>query len=448
MAVHQYIGARYVPYYYENSLDPTSTEWEPNVHYEALTVVTLPNLHSYISKKDVPDTVGSPALNANYWLDTGSDNAYIQNLQDQIDAITGTDLPAIDARIDNIVNVDLPALEAKIEKRNIIVIGNSYVNRGVCDQLMKCFDHAYTYGGDGTGFLTYIHHTTTFEDQLDTAIADTSVDKDTITDIIFVSAMGDERALYERSSAYTADLSAALAAIKTKIDANYPNVQRIVVTLAETRDIAVLGNYKYSDLFEVHRTFKSACPANGFEYIGWSGWIAMFNSTYVEADHFHPTAGVGAEVIGSWLVNAYFGNANYKTFAYNVGAACPFKYTDASTAMIIFDMTPDMVNFNIRRLDCINGAAVTLSGGDQGILDTSGMPVPPPAPAHPGSVNCVVRNIIAGANYGDQVDFLVLGITGDAGGRMTFNNSNNSKMSVMPSNRLSFDQFESFAYIP
>ena len=85
--MHQYIGARYVPYYYENSLDPTSCEWEPNVNYEPLTVVTLPNLHSYISKKFVPDTIGTPASNPTYWLDRGYDNAYVQALQDQVDIL-------------------------------------------------------------------------------------------------------------------------------------------------------------------------------------------------------------------------------------------------------------------------------------------------------------------------------------------------------------------------
>lgn len=85
--MRQYIGARYVPIYYENSLDPTSTEWEPNVTYEPLTVVTLPNNHSYISKKTVPATIGTPAQNAAYWLDSGSEDAYIQELQDQIDAL-------------------------------------------------------------------------------------------------------------------------------------------------------------------------------------------------------------------------------------------------------------------------------------------------------------------------------------------------------------------------
>lgn len=102
MSLHQYIGARYVPYYYQNSLDPTSTEWEPNVTYEALTVVTLPNQHSYISKKTVPDTIGSPALNAEYWLDQGSRDAYINSLQSQIDTINNTDLPAIDGRLDTL----------------------------------------------------------------------------------------------------------------------------------------------------------------------------------------------------------------------------------------------------------------------------------------------------------------------------------------------------------
>lgn len=434
MALHQYIGARYVPYYYENSLDPTSTEWEPNVHYEALTVVTLPNLHSYISKKDVPDTVGSPALNADYWLDTGSDNAYIQNLQDQIDAIVNTDLPALEAKID-------------ASGRNIVVIGNSYVNRGVADKLMACFDNAYTYGGDGTGFLTYVYHTSTFEDQLDTAIADASLDKDTITDIIFVSAMGDERALYERGASYTADLSAALASINAKIAANFPNIKRVAVTLAETRDIAYLGNYKYSDLFEVHRTFKTLCPANEMEYIGWSGWIAMFNALYVEADHFHPTSALGAKVIGTWLCNAYFGNANYKTWTYQAGT-CPFKYTAASTVLIVFDMTPDLVTFNIRRLDCVNGAPVTLAASDQGILDCSGMTVPPPAPSHNYSVNTGLKNIIAGANYGDQVDFFTFGLGGDTHGILTFNNSNNPKQATTGSTRYAFDQFESFNYVP
>lgn len=66
----QYIGARYVPVWYVNSVDQTAN-WEINVEYEPLTFVTTPNNHLYISKKTVPDNIGTPADNTLYWLDMG-----------------------------------------------------------------------------------------------------------------------------------------------------------------------------------------------------------------------------------------------------------------------------------------------------------------------------------------------------------------------------------------
>ena len=86
MANRQYIGARYVPKFYQNSVDG-STQWEANVGYDPLIYVTLTNGHMYISKKQVPATVGSPASNIDYWLDIGSYNGMIQQLQNQIDAL-------------------------------------------------------------------------------------------------------------------------------------------------------------------------------------------------------------------------------------------------------------------------------------------------------------------------------------------------------------------------
>lgn len=86
MATRQYIGARYVPKFYQNSVDG-SADWESNVVYDPLTYVTLSNGHMYISKKRVPATVGTPATNADYWLDIGSYNGFIEELQNQIDAL-------------------------------------------------------------------------------------------------------------------------------------------------------------------------------------------------------------------------------------------------------------------------------------------------------------------------------------------------------------------------
>lgn len=93
MAVRQYIGARYVTKIYENSLDPSSAEWEANVTYEPLTMVTYNN-SSYLSKMDVPGSVGNPAANPEYWVVTGAYNGQIAALQN--------DVARLDQKIDNI----------------------------------------------------------------------------------------------------------------------------------------------------------------------------------------------------------------------------------------------------------------------------------------------------------------------------------------------------------
>lgn len=82
----QYIGARYVVKIYENSTDPSSAEWEPHVNYEPLVMVTLNN-GSYLSKKDVPASVGNPADNPNYWAQTGFYNGQISALEHQIEVL-------------------------------------------------------------------------------------------------------------------------------------------------------------------------------------------------------------------------------------------------------------------------------------------------------------------------------------------------------------------------
>ena len=89
----QYIGARYVPLVYENTVDPSSAEWQENVNYEPMIIVTF-NLGSYMSKKYVPASVGNPAENPDYWVQMGQYNGQIAHLQSEIDAL--------DDKVDNI----------------------------------------------------------------------------------------------------------------------------------------------------------------------------------------------------------------------------------------------------------------------------------------------------------------------------------------------------------
>ena len=118
--VRQYVGARYVPKFYENSLNPLSNEWEENVSYEALTVVTYLS-DSYTAKKPVPVTVGNPRDNAEYWALTGAYNAQVEEYrQEAVAAAEKAD--AVDFKVG-----DLSDLETEV-KTDIVSAINSIEN--------------------------------------------------------------------------------------------------------------------------------------------------------------------------------------------------------------------------------------------------------------------------------------------------------------------------------
>lgn len=77
MAVRQYVGARYVPKFFEWS---GSSEWVSGVAYEALTIVTR-NGNSYTSKIPVPSNIGAPESNPDYWVSTGIYNEQVESIR-------------------------------------------------------------------------------------------------------------------------------------------------------------------------------------------------------------------------------------------------------------------------------------------------------------------------------------------------------------------------------
>ena len=472
MATRQYIGARYVPKFYQNSVDG-SAQWESNVVYEPLTYVTLTNGHMYISKKQVPATVGSPVSNIDYWLDVGSYNGFIDQLQDEIDAINNVTIPAVQADVAlkqditdnnlattdktvvgainevntavgnvntaladkqdaidnnltttdktvvgaiNELDTDVQGLADDIEdlrvvsEKNILLIGNSYIGKGVCDILVGEFDHSYRKTSDGAGFVAYTDHSVTYEDLLDDAIADTTIDKDTITDILFVSAAGDPRAFDEGESAYNNALLATLTSIETKVANNFTNCKRTMITFAEIRDIAVTGDSKYSSLFAIHRAFKLFASIGNIEYLGWCGFDSMFNANNVMTDHLHPTD-QGAKRIGAWLRNSYNGHAEYHKFT-NRNTTMNFAYTASAKAVALIELTPDYWNFQIRTVSATSGESVTLAAN--GLLldfnEFSGATIP--GPSYYDVTQCVNIN----ARDGSNIDYLILSISNDSNG--------------------------------
>lgn len=262
--------------------------------------------------------------------------------------------------------------------RNIVVIGNSYTGLGAAEPLIETFDNGYKYTSSGAGFSTYTDHAITFEDLLDDAIADTAFDNSKITDVLFISAMGDSRAYFASPTNYVSTLNTTLASIETKVQTNFPNCNHIKLTLAETRRVWGWSNNKFDTPFRVHDVFKQIPNYYGIEYIGWSGFNTIFVDALVNPNSVdHPTA-LGAKVIGDWIKTAYYGNAEY--ISKSSAGSVPFNYCANGVITALYDFTPDNVNLYLRKTTLTQGANVTLAVGGE-LINFDNFDIPCPAPA-------------------------------------------------------------------
>lgn len=144
----QYIGARYVVKIYENSTDPSSAEWQANVNYEPLVLVTY-NMGSYLSKKNVPASIGNPAENPAYWVQTGFYNGQIAELQHLVDELNTSINNEVTARenadnsLSNTISTVSNNLNTEINNRTTAVnnlslqLTNEASNRTSADSLLQ-----------------------------------------------------------------------------------------------------------------------------------------------------------------------------------------------------------------------------------------------------------------------------------------------------------------------
>ena len=152
----QYIGARYVVKVYENSQNPLSAEWEQNVNYEALTMVTY-NYGTYVSKKPVPANIGNPSENGTYWTQTGFYNGQISSLQNQINNLAEsvpTQISNAITPVQNQVNA-LSTSHMWLEGKKVHVFGDSLSEpktNGIWEQVQalvpSCTIYNHAVGGE------------------------------------------------------------------------------------------------------------------------------------------------------------------------------------------------------------------------------------------------------------------------------------------------------------
>lgn len=83
MAIREYIGARYVPKFYDDGQG--NAEWTNRVAYEPLTIV-LHEGNSYTSRQYVP--IGVDITNTKYWLETGNWNSQVESYRREVFALS------------------------------------------------------------------------------------------------------------------------------------------------------------------------------------------------------------------------------------------------------------------------------------------------------------------------------------------------------------------------
>lgn len=268
MSTRQYIGARYVPKFYQNSVDG-SAAWESNVVYEPLTWVTLTNGHIYLSRKQVPATVGIPSQNVDYWLDVGSYNGFIESLQEQIDALKMGD--------------------------KILFVGDSYgistnsSNKTIPDVAAAClkttsYDQIHRAGAGFTRDNVGVN----FKD----VISGYTGDKTKITHIYIYGGAND-------IASTTSDIISGIVECVTYCKANFANLKKIMFAAASMTFAPERHRLGVRQCYETLRT----CDRYGIEFIKNSQYI-MHNTNLSGNDNLHPNSD-GVNEIGMQLAKGF-----------------------------------------------------------------------------------------------------------------------------------------------
>ena len=288
----QYIGARYVPKFYENP-DTGDMTWKSGVGYEPLTVVKY-NDDTYTSKKPVPSNIGNPASNPIYWAKTADFNAALQALQNNVN------------ELQTIVN--------NIGKFNkVITIGDSYDNTGdwslrLQEYLNISNDNWYRNYLGGTGFhvdnSAYPGSTNGFLRMLtDVVTAMSADDKENVSDVIIMGGFNDNLH-YPDSSGVTA-IATGISDVSSYVKSNLPNAKLHVGFIGVLVDGVYSGSVTFDDLIFTQYCYMSGCFSNNVHYMN-SVKYALFDANYaselvgangfINTDGMHPNARGGRHI--------------------------------------------------------------------------------------------------------------------------------------------------------
>lgn len=311
--IRQYIGARYVIKIYENSQDSSSAEWEQG-NFEPLVMVTWQN-GSYLSKKEVPATVGNPANNPNYWVQTGFYNGQIASLQNQIDDINNNKLPAVTSAIqdltNNIGNLDdldtsdktnivnaINSLSFGINKRYVLIM-DSYgtypdttLIKAIKTKLNIDDDDAIAQGGIG---FTNVNGQGTFETLLTSKISQ-FVNKDKVDGVIVLGGANDYGGNLQ-------NIRTAISSFCTYTKSQFPKAEIMIGCLSRAYQ-----NRANADAHKIAINAYRSCFAYGARYLNNTEFIMHWKVLYY--DFVHPATNNAPRIADAIYQAVVFGSCD------------------------------------------------------------------------------------------------------------------------------------------
>lgn len=290
MSILQYIGARYVPKFYEN---PNNTnEWKSGVAYEPLTIVTY-NDDSYTSKITVPANIGNPASNPTYWIKTGNYNAAITAIEEEISDI----------------EAEISGLRELAFGHKVLFISDSYGNQaeGFIEKMAEhlgLVNHT-TYEKNcigGGGFVV-----TNTSKKFITLLTNYNgtIPRDEFTDIIVAGGVNDAN---PDNPATQSDISTAIHQFINYAKVNYPNAKVFVGMIGRINGLNLHANYMFKLNYDVLMAYK-ICGHFGGRYLnGVEDGLYNYYTMFMD-DGVHPNdtgaTWLAIAVETSWLTGQY-----------------------------------------------------------------------------------------------------------------------------------------------
>lgn len=356
----QYIGARYVPKFFDNP--DGSAEWIQGVAYEALIIVTYAG-NSYTSRKPVPSTIGSPNINTEYWANTGNYNAQVEFLREEVIGYRETAEQTqqqleeeTSNRIAGDTNLNKKILTARpiITSTDVILfISDSYASYPsttnnwmtmLASKLGISQNNYYISAAGSTGFAS-----TSGGQNFITLMQNATVpDKTRITKIIVGGGAND--IYYGTYSTITSGIQTFVNSAKTL----YPNAQIIIGCIGYTTEKAGITRMNAVKAYLDCSNF-GAYPVKNIYYV-------MQNQTFI-IDTTHPTT-AGAEMIAEKFYDFFATGECHVTHIFQSSNQSPVFPPFINITEILIDDVYSLVSDGISLTDI----SVTAQVGDITLL--------------------------------------------------------------------------------